>query len=689
MSRAAQARQTKDRREAGQRRRILEIAKGLSATLAGDFFGSIVKHLAATFECDCVYLAELTGTPPDRVRTLAVCRGQEVSANFEQTLEGTASGQVLSDGAFACSRDVARLFPMDELIVSLEAEGFLGIRLSDSAGQPAGLLAMVSKQGFSNIHVARSVLEAFAPRAAAELERKRREDIHRESEERHQAFISSNPDAMWRIEFEQPVPLSLPEEEQIDRIFRLGYLAECNPALASLAGAKEAEELMGSRFYELVPRINPNAREELRAAIRSGFRTTAVETIPHESAAGPVYRLRSQFGIVEEGALRRIWGTTRDITELRKTELSLAASERRFREVLEGVQLPAVMLDLNGAITFANACFLGLAQRSKEEVSALAWLNGIVPVGESETWKAALLPDDRGRHPTVHFEGAILRNDGPPRVIAWDTIGLYTHDNRPAGLAAIGRDITRQRMLELEIRQAQKLESIGRLAAGVAHDFNNLLMVVLGHTTYLLKKAEESSPLQESLTAIESAATQCTRLTTQLLAFGRRQHLMPQLISLNDVIAGDERIIRSLLRSGIELVLELESPLGLVFADPTQLQRVLANLATNARDAMPEGGRLTLATANVTVEAGDEHYPGIDAGDYMRLSVSDTGVGITEEVRAHMFEPFFTTKEVGKGTGLGLATVYGIVAQSGGHILVHGEPGKGTTFDILLPAAGE
>ena len=476
--------------------------------------------------------------------------------------------------------------------------------------------------------------------------------------------MSTNPDAMWRIELKQPVSLSLTEEQQIEQIYRFGYLAECNAALAELAGVESADNLAGCRFGDFAIHLNPDAREELRQAIRAGFRSTTVETTAHDHAGRKVYRLRSQFGIVEDGALRRIWGTTRDVTQLRQTELSLAASRKRFRDVLEGIQLPALIMDVNGAVTFANECFLRLAELSMEEVSELAWLTGILPEGKSETWKATFRQDNPDRHATVHFEGTILPREGTPRVIAWDTIAVHDQDGQLAGIAALGRDITRERALEMEIRQSQKLESLGRLAAGVAHDFNNLVMVVLEETGELLRQTEQTDPARHRLSAIGNAASQCAQLAGQLLAFGRKQHLRPQLINLNDVIAGDEGIIRSLVGEGIELVLNLESAIGLVFADPAQMQRALANLVTNARDAMTQGGRLVVATSNKTIEAEDTVYPGVRGGAYVQLSVSDSGIGLTEEVRTHIFEPFFTTKPLGKGTGLGLATVYGIIAQS-------------------------
>src|SRR5689334_6179343 len=213
MPKQAEARQAGIRREAEQRRRVLEIAKTLSGTLGTAFFQSIARDLTITFEADCAYVAEVAGTPTDRIRTVAVARKGEPSVNFDQSLSGTTSGQVLSDGLFACNKDARRLFPLDAVIQNLKAEGFIGVRLTDSSGQLAGLLAIVSRRPFASIHAVRLVLEAFVPRTAAELERKKSEDLRRQNEERYQAFISMNPDAMWRVEFDKPVPLSSNEDQ--------------------------------------------------------------------------------------------------------------------------------------------------------------------------------------------------------------------------------------------------------------------------------------------------------------------------------------------------------------------------------------------------------------------------------------------------------------------------------------------
>ncbi len=634
---------------------------------------------------DCAYLAELSGNSSDRLRTLAVFRGQRQAQNFEQPLSGTAAGQVFSDSFYARSKDVREIFPEDAHVRDIGAQGYAGIRLADSAGQPVGLLAIAGKQPLVDVPLVKSVLEAFAPRAAAEIERKRNDDCRRENEERYHAFFASNPDAMWRLEFDPPVSLDQPAEELVDQLYRAGYLAECNDASAKLFGRERAEELLGLPFEIFVPRADPQLQADLRAAIRSGFRDSIVEGIRSEEDGRQTYRLRIQFGIVENGALRRLWGNTRDITDLRQAELSAAASERQFREVLEGIHLPALMLDSQGAITFANEAFLRLIQRSRAELESLKWLEGVVAAAESKAWKETMLPEPSGSA-TLHFEGEVRPRDGSRRLVQWDAIRLRSPENQVSSLAAIGRDMTYQHALESQIRQVQKLEGIARLAAGVAHDFNNLLMIVMGHASRLLAQVTPSDRAYGSLVEIVDSAKSCTRLTERLLAFGRKQPLKPQLIDLNEVIADSRGLLSGILGSAISLRVNLAAPLMLVRADPTQIQEVLANLASNARDAMPQGGILTIETANVEIGEEDAAHAGIQSGSYVQLSFIDTGMGVADEVLAHLFEPFFTTKAPGKGTGLGLSTVHGIVTQSGGHITVRSERGKGTTFEILLPA---
>jgi PAS domain S-box-containing protein len=258
------------------------------------------------------------------------------------------------------------------------------------------------------------------------------------------------------------------------------------------------------------------------------------------------------------------------------------------------------------------------------------------------------------------------------------------------GAWGMQRDVTERKLLEEQYRQAQKMEAVGRLAGGVAHDFNNLLTVVLGYTHLLLGSVPVEGPARGMVEDIQKAAERATELTRQLLAFGRKQMLQPVVLNLNTVVANTEKILRRLIGEDIQVVTVLEPALHAVKADAAQLGQILLNLAVNARDAMPDGGALTLRTANVAVDENQAaERRELGPGQYVLLAVSDTGCGMDAETLALIFEPFFTTKEVGKGTGLGLATVYGAVKQSGGTIAVRSQVGVGTTFEIYLPAAGE
>jgi len=306
---------------------------------------------------------------------------------------------------------------------------------------------------------------------------------------------------------------------------------------------------------------------------------------------------------------------------------------------------------------------------------------------ESDTWKGAISADLAQKGRTIHFEGEIRVRDGSQRRVQWDAVCLPNPDGQSTAVAAVGRDMTYERALEAEVRLAQTLEGIGRLAAGVAHDFNNLLTVVLGHASQLLEEFGESDPAYPSLQAIYRAATQSSQLSARLLALGRRQLIRPQLIDLNQVIDEVEPLLRTMAGASIALHVERAAQPPVVLAEPIQMQEVLANLVSNARDAMPHGGSLNIATDWLQIGAADRGYPGIDPGTYVRLSVIDTGSGMPAEIQSHIFEPFFTTKAAGKGTGLGLSTVYAIVKRSGGHIMVRSVRNAGTTFEILLPAS--
>src|SRR5208337_2507309 len=250
----------------------------------------------------------------------------------------------------------------------------------------------------------------------------------------------------------------------------------------------------------------------------------------------------------------------------------------------------------------------------------------------------------------------------------------------------VAQDISERRHLEQQLRQSQKMEAIGRLAGGVAHDFNNLLMVIKGHTELLLNVLPPSDHIARKIEQIDRSADRATALTRQLLAFSRMQVLQPQVINLNSIVAEMGKLLPRLIGEDVELVVRAEQQLGAIRADASQMEQIIMNLAVNARDAMPGGGKLVIETKNADLDQTyTASHPLMKPGAYIRITVSDTGCGMDAETQSHIFEPFFTTKEKGKGTGLGLATVYGIVKQSGGFIWVYSELGKGTCFKIYLP----
>jgi signal transduction histidine kinase/CheY-like chemotaxis protein len=274
---------------------------------------------------------------------------------------------------------------------------------------------------------------------------------------------------------------------------------------------------------------------------------------------------------------------------------------------------------------------------------------------------------------------------------------LRDSGGRPRQLRGLTVDLTERKRAEValresenQLRQAQKMEAVGQLAGGIAHDFNNLLMVIQGDSDLIRRKIPEDHPLRRNVDGIREASQQAAALTRQLLAFSRKQVLAPKVLDLNGIVGGMQAMLQRLLGETIHLVFVPRPDLGYVKADPGQLEQVIMNLVVNARDAMPDGGRLTMETGHLELDTATALGHGeATAGHYVALAVTDTGTGMDAATRARLFEPFFTTKEPGRGTGLGLSTVYGIVRQSGGHIWVHSEPGQGTTLKICLPVVAE
>ncbi len=375
-----------------------------------------------------------------------------------------------------------------------------------------------------------------------------------------------------------------------------------------------------------------------------------------------------------------------------QAEEELRESEERYRQLVErnlaGVfrialdprTLAGKLLDCNDAF----ARIFGYA--SREEIvanwAAELYLN---PVDGGD-----LLAQLREKKTLTNHEVNFWRKDGSPAWVLQNVSLIEGEDGRPLLIEGTLIDVTERKHLEVQLRQSQKMEAVGRLAGGVAHDFNNLLTIIMGYSQLLLERLGPNEALRWQVEEIKKAGDRAASLTRQLLAFSREQVLKPRVLDLNSAVANTEKMLRRLIGEDVELVTVPAPDLGRVKADPGQIEQVLLNLAVNARDAMPEGGKLTIETANANLDqAYARRHVAVIPGPYVMLAVSDTGCGMDPEVQSHIFEPFFTTKDKDKGTGLGLATVYGIVKQSGGYIWVYSEPGRGTTFKIYLPQVQE
>ena len=365
-----------------------------------------------------------------------------------------------------------------------------------------------------------------------------------------------------------------------------------------------------------------------------------------------------------------------EIGQRKRVEEALRESEKRFRTMFEAAPVGIYRATPGGRIVLANSTLISmLGCSSFEELAALNLERaGFGPALPRSQFREIIDRDSEVRG----FESVWDRRDGTSIAVRENTRALRNPDGSVLCYQGVVEDVTERRMLEEQLRQAQKMEALGRLAGGVAHDFNNLLTAIIGYSDLLLMRLKQGDPLRANAEEIKKAGGRASALTRQLLAFSRKQVLQPVVLDLNTVITDMEKMLRRLIGEDIRLVTSLQPVLGLIKADPGQIEQVVMNLVVNARDAMPDGGTLTIETVD---EAGGGGAAG--ARPRVMLTIADTGCGMTPEVRAHLFEPFFTTKQ--RGTGLGLSTVYGIVVQSRGEISVTTEPGQGTVFRIYLP----
>lgn len=508
-----------------------------------------------------------------------------------------------------------------------------------------------------------STLQTLADHCGGALERIRAEQALHESEQRFRELFEGSPDAIFVEDFK-------------------GTVLDVNPAACHLHGLTR-EELLGKNVGELVP---PESRESVAqnftALVEGKLRQVEGASWTRDGRAVPVEVRANRIRYAGQPAVLL---HVRDMTDRKLAEAALRSSEMLFRSVWDNSADGMRLTDENGTIVAVNEAFCSLVGRPREELEGkpftVMYADFVPPEERLDNYRQRF----RDRIIEKQVERRLTLHNGKV-VTLEDTSSFVELRGQPCLLLALFRDITGQRRLEEQLRQSQKMEAIGQLAGGVAHDFNNILTVIHGHASLLIAGGSLGELPARSAQQIGQAAERGAALTRQLLAFSRRQVMQPRRLDMNEVVSNMTKMVGRLLGEHIALQLQYHPRPVLVHADASMMEQVLLNLAVNSRDAMPKGGVLTLkiSTLVVTPEQVTEHSEA-RPGRFVCLSVIDTGCGIPPEDLRRIFEPFFTTKEVGKGTGLGLATVYGIIQQHQGWIRVESEPGKGTTFKVFLP----
>jgi len=503
---------------------------------------------------------------------------------------------------------------------------------------------------------------------------KKTEHSLQDSEEKYLLLLNSTAEAIYGLDLE-------------------GDCTFCNPACLRLLGYGAPKDLLGKNMHDLMHHTRADGRTypkqdcEIYVAVREGRASHVTREVlwradgtsfPAEYWSYPMYKTGELVGAVV---------TFLDISDRKRAEQALRQSEEKYRELFENATYGIFRSQLDGALLDVNPALVAmLGYSSKEELLTRNLSRDLYDdPADRRTILDSYGPSGRVSGCEVNWK----RKDGKIIVVRISGGAFRRQDGSFSHFEVIVEDITGRRSLEAQFRQAQKMEAVGLLAGGISHDYNNLLGVILGNADLLL----ETTPTgvqQHYAEQIKKATRRAAELTRQLLAFSRKQILYPVILDLNAVVRDVGKILQRLIGEDVQIVTDLETSLDSTRADRGQIEQILMNLATNARDAMPNGGKFTIRTGNAELGPDDVAlHPYAKLGRYVRLSVNDTGVGMTDAIRHRVFEPFFTTKAEGRGTGLGLATVYGIVKQSTGYIWVSSAPGAGATFDIYLPRVDE
>jgi len=531
-----------------------------------------------------------------------------------------------------------------------------------SKGDVLGSFAIYYREVRGPNAAERHLIDVATHIAGIAIEHKASQAALRASEERFsKAFHSS------------PTPMTISR-------FRDSTIVDINESLLRVLGYSR-EEIVGHTTVE-IGMFDEQQQQLVRSLLHERGSVQDME-VKVRTKPGQSRMFVVSLAITHLGDEECVLGSLVDVSERKWVEEALRKSEEEYRRFFESSLAGNWVSAPNGEILACNPAFARIFGFQSVEEALQGNFASLYPTPEPRQRALDIL---RSQKRLEHYGLELRRRDGTPVHVIMNAIGSFDEHGNLVKVLGHLIDNTEKRKTEQQLLQAQKMEAVGRLAGGIAHDFNNILGVVMGFSDIVLEKMASTDPARSRIEEIRKAGTRAAALIRQLLAFSRRQVLYPAILNLNGIVNNLEEILQRLIGEDIKLAIVLDPALGLVRIDQSQIEQVILNLVINARDAMPNGGKLIVQTANVDLnEQGAREHPPTQVGAYVMLAVSDTGMGMDAQTRAHIFEPFFSTKEVGKGTGLGLSTVYGIVKQSSGYIWVYSEPGRGTRFEIYLP----
>ncbi|HET9764817.1 MAG TPA: PAS domain S-box protein [Casimicrobiaceae bacterium] len=649
-------------------------ALAVSSAEGEGIFRELVRYLSEILAVDVAMIAVYADRERTRMRTLAARLDGKALAIFEYALEGSPCRQVVGRAFRFVERGVHPEFPPGTLFSAKKMDSYAALPFNDSAGQPLGLIAVMDRHPMRDPQMAEAMLKIFAARATAEIDRLNAVAALRDSEASYRAIFDASDDPIFVHDWETGAFLDVsPKAEDVFgygvdelRHMRIGDLSANEPPYT------EAE----ARQWIERAKSDPPVRFEWRARHRDGHLMWHEVRLKPATIAGQ----------------RRMLAFIRDITASREAGDALRASEEQYRAIFNASADALVLWNSRFQRVDANPAYERMYGYSRDEVRSGLRARDLPPEyrKRQEEIVARTLRGERCQEELETF-----RRTGERFPIEVRTIPIR-HLGEPHVLAMI-RDLTERRQVELErarleaqLRQAQKMEAIGHLTGGIAHDFNNLLTSIMGYVTLAAERSAGGDA--KMATYLEQASLSCRRardLIQQMLTFSRGRRGEPRALALAPLVREAAKLLRSSFPATVNLSTDLDDAAPAVLLDPVQLEQVLMNLAINARDAIQASGDVAIVVRRsrcaAAICAGCRKN--VD-GDFVELAVRDSGSGITPEVQERMFEPFFTTKEVGRGSGMGLATVHGIVHEHGGHIVVESAPGHGATFRVLLPALG-